>query len=275
MDESPTKRRKLTDSPEGGGVVLTAPLRPRVTLMSPASTSSDESKDAVQQPATTVVESSACLYPEDECLDYSNDKRDVHESHPHSPTCRHSRCADESRDAAGFRLHLQDPAAELKRWLLNHNMPLDGARHDRKDEARELERECDYAIHDLRQAVVFAVEQAMLCRLSIESMREYLGRYPYRFRFPNGPADGADDPRTFPDDYRIARMGRQELWSWFRSFAVELDFLRHWEEVMWQTILEKKWSEALEGNVGEIQELMRLGFVDKDMVAAYCGVPDD
>ncbi|KAF2210318.1 hypothetical protein CERZMDRAFT_99383 [Cercospora zeae-maydis SCOH1-5] len=274
MDESPTKRRKLSDSPGGGAVVLTAPLRPRVTLISPPSTSSDESKDEAQQPVTTVVESSACLYPENECFDYSNDKRDVNKSHPHSSTCRHLECADESRHA-GFRLHLQDPAAELRRWLLNRNTPLDGTQHDRKDEARQLEREREYPTRELRQALIFAVQQAVLCHLSIESMREYLSRYPYRFWFRNGPADGADDPSTFPDDDRIALMNKRELWSWFRLFATELDFLRHWEEHMWQTILEQKWSEALEGNVGEIQELMRLGFVDKDMVAAHCGVPDD
>ncbi|PPJ51865.1 hypothetical protein CBER1_09586 [Cercospora berteroae] len=278
MAESPTKRRKLSsDSSEGGGVVLAAQVRPRhhITMLSPTSMSRDESEED-QQPVTIVVESDAQLCPDDECLKFASDKDNVNTTRPYARTCHHSDCALEEATSrhSGFRLFLGDPVADLKRLLLNSNISLDGEQLEVGDELRRWQRERQYTNDDLRTVLVFAVQQAVLCHISIESMREYLSRWPYRYWFHNGPADDADDPRTYPDGDRIARMSNRELWDHLVTMGVEVDYLRYWEEAMLQRILEKKWEEAKEGNVGEIQDLMRLRFVDKAMVTEYCGVPD-
>lgn len=277
MAESPTKRRKLSDSSEGGGVVLTAQMRsrPHITMLSPTSMSRDESEED-QQPVTTVVESDAQLCPDDECLKFASDKDNVITTRPYARTCHHSDCALEEAPSrhSGFRLLSRDPVADLKRWLSNSNISLSGEQRDVGDEFRKLQRECHHTSDDLRTVLVFAVQQAVLCHISIESMREYLSRWPYRFWFHNGPADDANDPSTYPDGSRIARMSNRELWDHLVTMAVEVDYLRYWEEVMLQKILEKKWVEAKEGNVREIEDLMRLGFVDKAMVTEHCGVPD-
>ncbi|GIZ44628.1 hypothetical protein CKM354_000782000 [Cercospora kikuchii] len=279
MAESPTKRRKLSlsDSSEGGGVVLTAQMRPRphITMLSPTSMPRDES-DEDRQPVTIVVESDAQLCPDDECLKFASDKDNVNTTRPYARTCHHSDCAlEEARSRhSRFRLRSLDPVADLKRLLVNSNISLDGEQLEVRDELRRLQRERHYTNDDLRTVLVFAVQQAVLCHISIESMREYLSRWPYRFWFHKDPADDADDPSTYPDGNRIARMSNRELWDHLCTMAVEVDYLRFWEEGMLQTILEKKWEEAKEGNVREIEDLMRLGFVDKAMVTEHCGVPD-
>lgn len=283
MAQSPSKRRKITqvtdvednqEEQEDHGVALLCE-RP-INRISTATVAASPKLPAV-------VESTAYLRPHPDCD--THDKEKARWSEDLDDTCclkppqaHHSGDSD-----LFFRLRIKgDPVATLKRWLGGQNKNLIGVHYPRVMTLRYLlTGQGDSSVSDqyrpehLRVAIEYARIEAALCREHIEGMREYLTRAPYRHWYSNGgPAENVMHPSHFPTEGSTAQMNMEDLEEWLCRVGFELDYLRDWEAGMWQEILYQKWWEAKLGNLNEIQELLRLGFVDKNMVGEYCGVPD-
>jgi hypothetical protein len=300
MTESPSKRRKITqliegdlneeDEEEGEGsdesdVALTRTL-PTPLCERPIPTSmTTTTEHASAKPL--VLEPDAYLRPHEECFSHGKEKEPWKRDFPDDTCCARSPQARHSgRSDVLFRLHsLDDPLGTLKRWLSNRNEDLMGQTIDRGVSMRYLlvgasnsRASLDaspYKPQHLRQAIQFAIEELALCHAHIEGMRSYLTRAPYLYWYSNGgPLERATPSHVWPLEEDTARLGMDWLEPWMVKLALELDYLKYREATMWQDILDQKWWEAKDGNMGEIEELLRLGFVDKNMVGEYCGVPN-
>ena len=292
MAESPSKRRKIT--PEGDReekqvqvqedprAVANQPQEERAAAMLCERPINMAGTNATPQ-LPLVVEATAFLRPHQDCDKHDKEKQkweeDLDETCCEKPPRAHH--SNNQLDAL-FEMHIKnDPLATLKRWLGHQNLSLTTLFFDRKTSLNRIffvmkrnQSEQDWSLmpQHLRHAIEFGNQEVIACNEQIEGMREYLGRAPYRHWFSGGPAPEAAKLSQLPTD--TAQLGTKQLAEWLLWLSWELDYLRKWEVDMWQEILYQKWWEATLGNENEIQELLRLNFVDKGMVGEYCGLPD-
>ncbi|USW58378.1 hypothetical protein Slin15195_G116970 [Septoria linicola] len=291
MVESPAKRRKISnnDTDEQGGVAVEIPLCERTVcaLISPETTPSatfegeNEARAVAIQVvteqaalSTIITQSNRYLSPKTTCWKHPKGKTNSLKA-----PCEN--CADLLEDQEPplgslctfeFRLGTLKPVPALKRWLLNPNFSFDGSYADRREELTTILSNGHITSEEMRVAIAFASNQIMLSHESISALYNYLLRWPYVKN--RDPMPEADDPRSYPNKAATEAMSDQDLYWWLSKSAIEVDYLHRMEEDLWQEILEEKWDDAKFGNVSEVTELLRLGFVTKAMVGEYCGVPD-
>lgn len=292
MAESPSKRRKLTpeDDSEEKQVqeqeraVADQPQEGRAAAMLCERPINMATANASPQ-LPLVVEANAFLRPHQDCDKHDKEKGKWAEVFDETCCEKPGRAQhSNTRTDALFEMHIKnDPLATLKRWLGHQNQLLTGLHWNRKPSLQRIllvmnqtlsAQDWSLMPQHLRSTIEFAVQEIIACHDHIEGMREYLGRAPYRFWYTDGPAPEAISLSKLPTTDDLAQESWDRLGQWMAYLAHDLDYLRKWEVDMWQEILFQKWWEATLGNENEIQELLRLNFVDKNMVGAYCGLPD-
>lgn len=255
----------------------------RTVLATPTTTDNEPKKP-------TMVDATIFRHPDPACLHHGKQKgRWRHEVHddcckrPSSTNCQYH------WSVPYFRIKIaNDPLATLKRWIINHNRTLDGDIIPRDSSLLfvmlGVERfnygyvadQSEFQPHHLRHAIAFAIEQITSNYAEEESLREYVSRPPYRYpHVAGGAADRlAQAMKWWPSERQTAHMTLEQLCDWLFKMAKEYDNSRQWIERMTEVVVNAKWQEAERGNEGEIQDLLKLNFVDKEMVAQHCGCSD-
>ena len=178
-----------------------------------------------------------------------------------------------TRTGIEFRIQTSDPVHDLQRFITMRNQTLEGA-YSRDAGFQVLESDVDFTnttatrfTNDhLREALIFAVDEIRDAHTSLSSLIEYRERWWwYDFDVPVGRQARQISALPMPQD--VLTLPRSELKAGIVDMTRELDYLRQSAEKVKMSIFTIRWEQAEEGDVGEIETMLRSGLIfEEDLV---------